>query len=115
MSDSIRQQLDLMLESCERSMALMQDITMTKQWEKLAESEHGFGAAMKQLQDFVEANQNEVHQLTEYADKFQQLSMKQRRVMRLIRSHMLGVSEDMSRFDQLSKKLSHFSEEVASS
>ncbi len=88
---------------------------MAKQWERLTESEHGFNATMKQLQDFVEANQNEVHQLAEYADRFQQLSMKQRRVMRLIRSHMLGVSEDISRFDQVSKRLAHFSEELASS
>ena len=115
MSQTIESQLKQLLETCERSLGVMHGIVMSRRWERLDDREHGFNASMKRLQDFVEAHQQEVNMMTGYADRFQRLGMQQRRLMRLIASHMRGVSEDLSRTDYVLRRLDQFSEELRSS
>jgi hypothetical protein len=115
MSQEIEAQLKHLLERCERSLGVMHGIVMSKRWDRLDDREHGFNMSMKQLQDFVETHQQEVNMMTDYADRFQRLGMQQRRMMRLIASHMRGISEDLSRTDYVLRRLDQFSEELRSS
>ncbi len=115
MSPSVEQQLDLLLEVCERSIGVLQGDVMARRWERLVDKEPGFNDSMQQLQNFVEANQQAVNGMAGYVDRFQRLAMQQRRVMRLIHSHMRGVSEDITRTDQVLRRLDYFSRELAAS
>ena len=113
-SSSIEHQLDVLLEACERSIGVMQGIVMSKRWDRLVEKESGFNSSMQQLQSFVESNQEVVNGMTGYIGRFERLAMQQRRVMRLMNSHMRGMSEDMARTDQVLRRLDHLSEGLGS-
>ena len=115
MSSSIEHQLDVMLEACERSIGVIQGAVMSQRWDRLVGLESGFNDSMQKLQTFVEANQQDVNEMSGFIGRFERLAMQQRRVMRLINSHMRGVSEDLNRTDQLLRRLDHFSEELRSS
>jgi len=114
MSSSIEHQLDVLLEACERSVGVMQGIVMSRRWDRLVEKESGFSGSMQQLQSFVETHQQAVNGMTGHIGRFERLAMQQRRVMRLINSHMRGMSEDMTRTNQMLRRLDHLSKEFDS-
>lgn len=86
-----------------------------QQWDRLTDGEHGFDSSMEQLQQLVESDEEKAHKLENYANRIEQLSIKQRRVMRLITSNMKRVSEDIDGIDQGSKKLRQVSEAFSES
>lgn len=115
MSSSIEHQLDPLLESCERSIGVMQGVVMSRRWDRLSQLEAGFNDSMQKLRAFVETHQQDVNRMSGYIGRFDRLAMQQRRVIRLIHSHMRGVSDDIARTDQVLRRLDHFSEALGAS
>ena len=110
MSELLQEQFDQTVDRCEASLATMREIVMMKRWDRLTDEEHGFESSMKQLRGLVESGKGAPQELENYTHRLQQLSVKQRRVMRLITTDMKRVSEDIDGVDQGSKKLRQISE-----
>ncbi|MDX8403087.1 MAG: hypothetical protein R8K54_01610 [Mariprofundaceae bacterium] len=115
MSKPLQNQFNQVVDRCEASLTSMQVIVQMQQWDRLTNREHGFDSSIAQLQQLVESDEEKAHELENYASRIQQLSMKQRRVMRLISSNMKRVSEDIDGIDQGSKKLRQVSEAFSES
>ena len=115
MSESLQNQFNQAVDCCEVSLTAMQDIVLMQQWDRLTDKEHGFESSIEQLQQLVKSDEEKAHKLENYADRIRQLSIKQRRVMRLISSNMKRVSEDIDGINRGSKKLRQVSEAFSES
>ncbi|MES0371363.1 MAG: hypothetical protein ABUK11_03700 [Mariprofundaceae bacterium] len=115
MSETLQNRFNQAVESCEASLESMQEIVQMQQWDRLTDAEHGFDSSIAQLQQLVESDEAKAQALENYAERIQQLSITQRRVMRLISSNMRRVSEDIDGIDQGRKKLRQVSEAFSES
>ncbi len=110
MSKTMQLRFDDAVDACEESLAKMQAYIMKKQWEKYAVAEQGFTLFMHGLQTLCKTDGDELTRLAGCENRLRELSRRQRRVMRLLASHMQAVSDDITSLEQDSRRLRQLSE-----
>jgi len=115
MSESLERELGALIRACEDALIVMQDSIMTKHWDRFNEEEAVHTTEMKKLQELCENHRDEVQALDEiYVTRLQQLSIRQRRIMRLVSAQMQAISEDIAGIDKGERRLRQFSELLSS-